>query len=98
MALRSTPSERLRQWVGNVIIAWTVVASLAAVLGAAVYQRSGDKWVLWGVIGGAGAGCAVLIGFAIMVGLITKQRRRRDARVRMPHQTRHERGGVFMRR
>ncbi|GEM_PF-4868840 len=98
MALRSTPAERLRQWVGNLIIAWTVVASLAAVMGAAYYQRTGDKWILWGVMGGAGAGCAVLIGFAVMVGIMTKARRRRGPLVKMPHQKRSDREHTFMAR
>lgn len=97
MALRSTPAERLRQWVGNLIIAWTVVASLAAVLGAAYYQRTGDKWILWGIMGGAGAGCAALVGFAVMVGLMTKQRRR-SPKVSMTHQKRSDREHTFMAR
>ena len=95
MGLRSTPSERLRQWIGNVIIAWTVVASLAAVMGAAYYQRSGDVRILYGVMGGAGFGCAFLLGVAGVVGLATRRRRRRSA-IRMPHQTRATREGVFM--
>lgn len=94
MALRSTPAERLRQWVGNLIIAWTVVASLAAVLGAAYYQRSGDKRILFGIIGGAGAGCAVLIAFAVGVSLMSLKARSRGGRIKMAHQSRHAK--VFM--
>lgn len=95
MGIRSTPAERLRQWVGNIIIGWTVVASLAAVLGAAYYQRTGDRWILYGVIGGAGAGCAVLVAFAVMVGLMTKRARSRQPFL-MQHEKRVVRQQVFM--
>ncbi|MEA3199200.1 MAG: hypothetical protein QOE90_628 [Thermoplasmata archaeon] len=95
MVLRSTPAERLRQWVGNIIIAWTLVASMAAVLGAAYYQRTGNPRILWGVMGGAGAGCAALIGFAVMVSLLTRRARRREP-LFMPHEKHVPRQQLFM--
>jgi hypothetical protein len=97
MGLRSTPSERLRQWVGNVIVGWTLVASLAALLGGAYYNKTGDRWILYGVIGGAGVGCIFLLGVAGVVGIATRRRRTRAA-VTMPHQKRETREGIFMKR
>ena len=97
MGLRSTPSERLRQWVGNVIIGWTLVASLAALMGGAYYNKTGNKWILYGVIGGAAAGCVFLLFIAGIVGIATR-RRRRGSSVVMPHQKREMRQGVFMKR
>jgi len=88
MALRSTPAERLKQWVGNLIIAWTVVASLAAILGAAYYQKTGNRAILLMVVGGAGAGCVLLVGFAGIIALWTRQGKRRGPTVKMVHQSR----------
>lgn len=71
------------------------MASLAAVLGAAIYQRTGDPWILWGVVGGAGAGCAVLVGFAALVGILTRKQRHRVDRAMAPEK-RVPRQQVFM--
>jgi hypothetical protein len=97
MALRATPSERLRQWIGNTIIAWTLVASLAAVMGAAYYQKTGDVRILYGVMGAAAAGCVFLLLVAAVVGLVTGRRQRRES-LRMPHEKHVPRQQVFMSR
>ncbi|HEX2021533.1 MAG TPA: hypothetical protein VHH36_02390 [Candidatus Thermoplasmatota archaeon] len=47
---RSAPEAR--QWLGNLLVAWTFVSGLALVLASALYQRSGDPKVLIAWLGG----------------------------------------------
>lgn len=59
---RRRGSPQLRQWLGNLLVAWTFVTGLAVVFASALYQRTGDLKILISYLG-----APFLIGTALFV-------------------------------
>jgi len=48
---RKTTVKGARQWLGNLLVAWSIVAGMAGTLGSAWYYRTGDMAILIAYLG-----------------------------------------------